>query len=72
LIKGEKKFLPYKISPFFFLGLNDPTPTGAPATNFVLGFRVDELFSWGNLKKAWRKWIKYTCQIENLYHQRGI
>jgi hypothetical protein len=48
LIKGEKKFLPYKISPFFFLGLNDPTLTGAPATNLVLGFRVDELFSWGN------------------------
>jgi hypothetical protein len=48
LIKEEKKFLPYKISLFFFLGLNDPTPTDAPATNLVLGFRVDELFSWGN------------------------
>jgi hypothetical protein len=49
LIKQEKKFVPYKISPLFiFLGLNDPTPTGAATTNLVLGFRVDELFSWGN------------------------
>jgi hypothetical protein len=33
---------------FFFMGLNDPTPTGAEATNLVLGFKVDKLFSWGN------------------------
>jgi hypothetical protein len=45
LIKWEKKFLPYKISLFFFLGLNDPTPTDAPTTKLVLRFRVDELFS---------------------------
>jgi hypothetical protein len=49
LIKQEKKFVPYKISPpFFFMGFNDPTPTGAQATNLVLGFKVDKLFSWGN------------------------
>jgi hypothetical protein len=41
--------VPYKFSkPFIFLGVNDPTPTGAAATNLVLGFRVDELFSGGN------------------------
>jgi hypothetical protein len=49
LIKQEKQFMPHEISPLFFvLGFNDPTPTGAPATNLVLGFKVDKLFSWGN------------------------
>jgi hypothetical protein len=49
LIKQKKKIVPYKFfKPFIFLGVNDPTPTGAAATNLVLGFRVDELFSGGN------------------------
>jgi hypothetical protein len=49
LVKQKKTSVPYKISPpVFFMGLNDPTPTGTQATNLVLGFKVDKLFSWGN------------------------
>jgi hypothetical protein len=46
LIKHEKKYVPYKISPLFVSwALMTQHPTDAQATNLVLGFKVDKLFS---------------------------